>query len=145
MQRNSGAKRRKTNKKNPTKHQTTTTKKHLKQKEMREKRNLRFLADKGSVSLQLGGNLDVANENQMKGREEVSSPYVTVTHKLERTAICSKPLVCRRRGQPDGSAQAGSACCPSSLPASPFLGIPHSLSQIRPGVPLTHHNRAEIE
>lgn len=48
-----------------------------KQKEMREKSNLKFLADKGSVSLQQGGNSDVAYENQMKDIE-VRSPCVTV-------------------------------------------------------------------
>lgn len=42
-------------------------KKIHKQKEMREKHDLMFLADKSSISLQQGGNLDVAYGNQMKG------------------------------------------------------------------------------
>lgn len=42
-------------------------KKIQEQKEMREKLNLMFLADKSSISLEQGGNLDVAYGKQMKG------------------------------------------------------------------------------
>lgn len=80
---------------------------------MREKRNLRFLADKGSVSLQHRGNFDVAYENQMKDIEEVRTPCVTVTHKLGTMAVYNNLSICRRLRQPEGTFQIGSAATPA--------------------------------
>lgn len=93
-------------------------KKIHKQKEMREKLNLMFLADKSSISVQQGGNLDVAYGNQMKGLLVYCNRQAGnagVLHQAVHTAAA------------EGTFQAGSACRLTSitLPENPIFPLPN--------------------
>lgn len=88
---------------------------HSGKKQMREKFNLMFLADKSSISLQQGGNLGIAYGNQMKGL------LVWLQHTSWKLPIERQLRAPSRQG----------------FPAALFLRIPCSLSQIWPRVFIT--------